>query len=149
MVRVLLFVSAAVWAQSDANALLRARCAACHGAAAPGGLNVLDAASVESNAARIVEAVSAGRMPKGRRALGAPELAVVRDGLASKMWWSLRPLPVRAIGSIDAFIQAELKKRFLAPSPQADRRTLLRRLTFDLHGLPPTPEDVRAFENDR
>ncbi|MBM3764114.1 MAG: DUF1549 domain-containing protein [Acidobacteria bacterium] len=149
MVRALLLSTAALFAQSDVNALLRARCAGCHGAAAPGGLNVLDAASVESNAARIVEAVSAGRMPKGGRALGSTELAVVRDGLAAKMWWSLRPLQAAEKGSIDGFIRAELARKNLAPSPEADRRTLLRRVSFDLHGLPPTPEEVRAFENDR
>ncbi len=37
----------------------------------------------------------------------------------------------------------------LTPSPEADRRTLIRRLSFDLHGLPPTPDEVAAFEGDR
>ena len=37
----------------------------------------------------------------------------------------------------------------LMPSPEADRRTLIRRLSFDLHGLPPTPEEVAAFEMDQ
>jgi cytochrome c553 len=148
MARLLLLAAAAAWAQGDLSTLLRTRCAACHNASAPGGLNVLDAASVDSNAARIVEAVSAGRMPKGGSALGAPELAVVRGGLASKVWWSLRPLPAPKAGSIDSFIRAELTRKRLTPSPEADRRTLLRRVTFDLHGLPPTPEDVRAFERD-
>jgi hypothetical protein len=41
---------------------------------------------------------------------------------------------------IDAFVRAELEKRDIAPSPEADRRTLLRRLSLDLTGLPPTPE---------
>ena len=149
MVWRVLFAVASVAAQDDVNGLLRARCAACHSAAAPGGLNVLDAASVESNAARIVEAVSAGRMPKGGRAFDASQVAVVRNGLASKMWWSLRALPAAAPGSIDGFIRAELARKNLTPSPEADRRTLLRRATFDLHGLPPTPDEVRAFESDR
>src|SRR5206468_12773189 len=37
----------------------------------------------------------------------------------------------------------------MAPSPEADRRTLIRRLTYDLHGLPPTPEEIDAFLHDR
>jgi mono/diheme cytochrome c family protein len=49
---------------------------------------------------------------------------------------------------IDRFILAELIKRGLRPAPQADRRTLLRRLYFDIVGLPPMPEDVDAFLAD-
>jgi hypothetical protein len=49
---------------------------------------------------------------------------------------------------IDAFIAVGHAKKGLAPAPEADRRTLLRRLTFDLTGLPPTPEEITAFETD-
>ncbi len=74
-------------------------------------------------------------------------------------WWSFRP--VRAASppavkdaawprtEIDRFILAALEKRGLAPSPPADRRILIRRTTFDLTGLPPTPEEVDAFLADR
>src|SRR5262245_7349425 len=51
--------------------------------------------------------------------------------------------------SIDAFILARLEKQDIAPSPEADRPTLLRRLALDLTGLPPTPEAVDAFVRDR
>lgn len=50
--------------------------------------------------------------------------------------------------TIDRFILAELEKRKIQPSPQADKATLLRRVTYDLTGLPPTPEQTKAFLND-
>jgi hypothetical protein len=49
---------------------------------------------------------------------------------------------------IDGLIRERLEKEQLIPSPEADRRTLIRRVTFDLIGLPPTPEDVDAFVAD-
>src|SRR6266851_992667 len=75
-------------------------------------------------------------------------------------WWSLRPLakptpPVDGAGQggwcrtpIDQFILAKLREKRLAPSPEADKRTLLRRVTYDLTGLPPTPEEIDAFLKD-
>jgi cytochrome c553 len=50
--------------------------------------------------------------------------------------------------SIDRFLLARLEEKGLTPSPRADRRTLLRRVTCDLIGLPPAPEEVAAFEAD-
>jgi hypothetical protein len=50
---------------------------------------------------------------------------------------------------VDAFVLAGLKKAGLKPAPPADRATLLRRVTFDLTGLPPTPEEIDAFVADR
>ena len=50
---------------------------------------------------------------------------------------------------IDRFIGDRIQKENLSPSPQADRVTLIRRLTFDLTGLPPTPEEVHRFLHDR
>lgn len=50
---------------------------------------------------------------------------------------------------IDQFILAKLEREGLAPSPEADRRTLLKRLYADLIGLPPTPSEVESFVNDR
>lgn len=52
-------------------------------------------------------------------------------------------------GTIDAFVSSRLAKENLKMSPEADRATLLRRLSFDVIGLPPTPEEVRAFVADR
>ena len=51
-------------------------------------------------------------------------------------------------GRIDAFLLAEMEKRTLAPSNVAERRVLIRRATFDLIGLPPTPDEVETFLND-
>ncbi|HEY0714604.1 MAG TPA: DUF1549 and DUF1553 domain-containing protein, partial [Polyangia bacterium] len=57
--------------------------------------------------------------------------------------------PAWAKNPIDAFVRARLDKEKLAPSPPADRITLLRRLSFDLIGLPPTVAEVDAFLNDK
>lgn len=68
--------------------------------------------------------------------------------------WALRPLaevspPAKAEGNpIDAFIVEKLAVANLKLSAEADRRTLIRRLSFDLHGLPPTSEEVEAFAAD-
>ncbi|MBP3960746.1 DUF1549 domain-containing protein [Gemmata sp. G18] len=50
---------------------------------------------------------------------------------------------------IDAFIRAKLVAAKLSPAPTATREQLIRRVTFDLHGLPPTPEEIDAFVNDK
>jgi mono/diheme cytochrome c family protein len=66
--------------------------------------------------------------------------------------WAYQPLRKPAVPGgghpIDAFIQAGLTKAGLAAAPLADRRTLIRRATFDLLGLPPTPAEVEAFIKD-
>lgn len=59
------------------------------------------------------------------------------------------PKPKAATANpVDAFILAKLEKEGVAPAKEADRVTLIRRLSFDLTGLPPTPDEVRAFVND-
>ncbi len=67
--------------------------------------------------------------------------------------WAFRapkrpPVPPGAANPIDAFLQAEWKKRGLAPQPPADKRILLRRVYLDLTGLPPTAGQIRAFLTD-
>lgn len=62
-----------------------------------------------------------------------------------------RPTPPVVPGisnAIDAFVRSRLAREGLKPAPEASRETLLRRLTFDLTGLPPTPEEIRAFVED-
>src|SRR6185295_7931942 len=72
----------------------------------------------------------------------------------AKPHWSLAPLAKPSSRKtkghpIDAFIHAKLAEKKLTLSPEADRRTLIRRVTFDLTGLPPTPEEVAAFTADK
>ncbi|MDB5296693.1 MAG: Protein of unknown function (DUF1553)/Protein of unknown function (DUF1549)/Planctomycete, partial [Phycisphaerales bacterium] len=67
---------------------------------------------------------------------------------------ALSPVPaVKTAGwastDLDRFVLAKLEAKGLTPNAPADRRTLIRRVTFDLIGLPPTPEDVQAFVDDK
>lgn len=113
------------------------------------------------------------KMPPGKTPLTNAEVAIVRDwinagarwesatktAVASPSWWSFRkpvrpPVPDVKNASwvrnpIDAFVLAKLEQNGLRPAPQADRRTLVRRAYFDLHGLPPTPGQVEQFVNDQ
>jgi mono/diheme cytochrome c family protein len=83
----------------------------------------------------------------------------IAQGAEYEPHWSFIPPkrpPLPAVRSekwvrnpIDRFILAELEKRGLQPAPEADRRTLARRLSLDLTGLPPEPADVEAFVNDK
>ncbi|HXX93132.1 MAG TPA: DUF1549 domain-containing protein, partial [Planctomycetota bacterium] len=65
-----------------------------------------------------------------------------------RQWWAFQPVRASSTGSIDGFIRAKLDAEGLLSAPEADRATLLRRATFDLHGLPPTPEELEAFQKD-
>lgn len=64
---------------------------------------------------------------------------------ADQSWWAYQPLLYPEFDSIDAFVESKLSENGLAMNPEADRRTLIRRATYDLTGLPPTPEEVEAF----
>jgi hypothetical protein len=95
--------------------------------------------------------------------MGAPDpreatLAQKAWADSSKTHWSWQPLtkpsvpevkdPTWAKTPIDDFVLAKLEEKDLKPNPPADKRTLIRRATFDLIGLPPTPEEVDAFLKD-
>ena len=83
---------------------------------------------------------------------------VVIDWAKARQHWSFVPPKARALpkvkdtawprARVDHFILASMEAKELTPSGEADARTLIRRVTFDLTGLPPTPEEVRAFVND-
>ena len=86
-----------------------------------------------------------------------PLVAAAPPAARTASHWALAPVSAQvppaaadtwARNEIDRFIGAALAADGLAPSPEASRRTLLRRLCFDLTGLPPTPEAVAAFEAD-
>ena len=125
--------------------------------------------SAESRLIHLVAGIEDDKVmpPKGER-LTAAQIGLLRAWIdqgaewpadtkpARSAHWSLQPLrapEVPQIGNqkseirnqIDAFIAARLAKDGLALSPQADRVTLIRRLTFDLTGLPPSPLDIEAF----
>lgn len=67
---------------------------------------------------------------------------------ADKSWWAYQPLQEPAFSGIDAYIEDKLTESGLSMNPMADRRTLIRRATYDLTGLPPNPEAVQAFVDD-
>lgn len=104
------------------------------------------------------------RMPPAAsdRALSEKQITLIRNwieqGAEWQTHWAFSPIQhpeppdtksTDAIQNpIDRFIQARLEKEGLTPAPEADRRTLLRRLSFDLTGLPPKPKEVKAFVED-
>jgi cytochrome c553 len=111
------------------------------------------------------------QMPPGKTPLAPAEVSVLRDWINSgarwdsgaetaqtPSWWSFKKVvrpQVPAVQNssairnpIDAFILSKIEQKGLRPAPPAERRTLVRRAYFDLHGLPPTPEHVDQFVND-
>ena len=79
----------------------------------------------------------------------------IAEGAVYEPHWAYAPLvqpPVpgrNGANAIDAFVRAKLSEKKISPSPEAPRAQLLRRLSLDLTGLPPTPEEVAAFVADR
>jgi hypothetical protein len=133
-------------------------------------------AIVPGNAAHslLLERIAAGEMPP-QNPLSAKQVAAFRKWIeagapypkvplvaevqrAGPDWWAYQPvrrppLPATRVDAlarnpIDRFLFARLEAKGLSPSPPADRLALLRRVTFDLTGLPPTPAEVAVFEAD-
>src|SRR5260370_32687161 len=104
------------------------------------------------------------RMPplEGNKTLKPEQIALLREwvkeGAEYEENWSFIAPKAQAVpdakqgawvrNAIDNFILARLEKEGLTPSPEADRRALMRRVTYDLTGLPPTPEEVKTFLAD-
>ena len=113
-------------------------------------------------------------MPKDADPLSAEEVRLIRDWIRAGAvwpeglrleeaqvndfdWWSFKPVQRTDVPfsddpwvrtPIDAFILQRLQDEGLTHAAEADRRTLIRRLSFDLIGLPPTPEETQAFVRD-
>jgi mono/diheme cytochrome c family protein len=138
------------------------------------GVVIVPGKGAESPLVRLTAGAEADRVmpPKGER-LTAEQVGVLRawvdqgakwpdagESVDPLDWWSFRPLTrpappklsaedeARARNAVDRFVLAKVREKGLAPSPEADRRTLIRRLYFDLLGLPPSPEEVETFIKD-
>jgi len=106
--------------------------------------------------ARVNHTNKALRMPpvySGKDALPPTDIDKLKSwidqGAKYESHWAFLP-PRRTPGAtIDSLVRAKLTAAGLAPSPTADKATLLRRLSFDLTGLPPTPAELAAFLNDK
>lgn len=136
----------------DVRPLLSRNCYVCHGP---------DPGSRESGL-RLDRADSALSILKSGHSLSEKEIAILRRwieaGAKFDIHWSFRPLKPTDIpdvqnvawssNPIDRFILARLEKRSIAVSSEADKSTLVRRLSLDLLGIPPTPEDVEMFLKD-
>ena len=119
----------------------------------------------DSAASRIIARITADKspMPPSGERLTAKEIETLKRwidaGAQYERHWSFEPpqrpeppvvsKPDWARNPIDSFILARLDKEGLRPAAEADRYTLIRRLSLDLTGLPPTPESVEAFVADR
>lgn len=100
--------------------------------------------------------------PEAHKTLKPEQIALLKEwvkqgALYEELWSFLppkhQPVPTPtqagwAKNAIDNFVLARIEKEGLTPSPEADRRSLIRRVTYDLTGLPPTPEEVEAFVAD-
>jgi hypothetical protein len=88
--------------------------------------------------------------PDPRAGTGAKRIDLEK----AKAFWSFKPVvrpdvPKSTLANpIDIFIQAKLDAKGLKPAPPADKRTLIRRATYDLTGLPPTPDEIDAYLKD-
>jgi len=100
--------------------------------------------------------------PESNKQLTAAEKLLLKrwieEGAAYQPHWAFLPphkdtppelaVPAQAANPIDQFVQARLASEGLAPAPEADRLTLIRRVTLDLTGLPPTPPEIKTFLHD-
>jgi hypothetical protein len=164
--------------QRDIRPLLSDKCFACHGPddktrmaglrldTHEGAARVL--APGDLSQSRLYQRVSAGKPalrmpPPGAGELTQPQVALIRRWIEEGAKWATHwayvpprrpPLPqIKQAkwtrNAIDYFIAARLEREGMSPSPPADKITLLRRVTFDLTGLPPTPAEIDSFLADK
>ncbi|MFT5127415.1 MAG: mono/diheme cytochrome c family protein [Rhodothermales bacterium] len=165
-----LAISAASAAQFDRDIqpILSANCYECHGPAISkpkGGLRLSDRSSAIAKAIRpgdaanslLIQAVRHDLdepMPPAKtgKRLTAAQIALLAEwidaGAEYSTHWAFRPPTRGSLRSIDAYIRARLADSALSPSEAADKRTLIRRLSLDLSGLPPTLQQVQDYLAD-
>ena len=118
----------------------------------------IDTAATTSTAASTVSGAPTNATDATSRAAAAQTLIAQRAASARDSWWSWKPLVAPAPPAVrneawvrtpvDRFVLARLEAGGVSHAPEASREALIRRATFDLTGLPPPPEDVRAFVAD-
>ena len=109
---------------------------------------------------RITHSSKRKRMPpeKFGKSLSQGEIDILRKWIEQGARWQAHWSAIKPVKSdpppgegnqIDRFIRSRLEREQKKPAPEADRRTIIRRMTFDLTGLPPSPADVDAFVSDK
>jgi len=159
----------------DIVPVIKAECLVCHqGETAKAGLDLSNPKAIlesgmivkgkpkESELINRLKGINGPSMPLGFRPLSAEivgkfekwiEEGASTEGKPTPHWAYVAPVkpkvPAQTKNPIDAFIQAKLASEKLKMSPQADKETLIRRVSLDLIGLPPTVEEVDAFLADK
>ena len=150
---------------ADAVAVLAAKCQQCHNQQMQmAGVRLTSTAELITHRDRVLTAIAyTGKVkmpPTGK--LSAEESKLLSTWLAAgaifpsgaapaakaSTWWAFQS-PVRPAGpDIDHFVNVKLQEKGLKRAASADKQTLIRRATFDLHGLPPSNEEIQAFLAD-
>lgn len=149
----------------DVQPIFERRCQGCHGATQQmSGLRLDSPASIARVVdGKLIDRISSTKkgfmMPPVGAPLTAEEIGKIKSWIdagakfpavvAKSTHWSFQPIQRPAKTSIDAFILDRLAKENIAASPEADRRTLIRRVSLDLTGLPPSPREVEEFVADK
>jgi len=158
-------------AESQVRPLLAKNCFSCHAATRMGGLEMASREALlkggnsgpaiipgDPDHSLLIQAVrythARLKMPPTGK-LSDADIAILANWIqegapwteANSQYWAFQSIRKPA-GAIDSLILAKLKAKGLKPAPPADKRTLIRRVTYDLTGLPPSPEEIDAFLQD-
>ena len=163
--------------ETKVRPVLAERCFSCHTQTKLGGLEMVSQASLakvvkpgKPEESLLLARVRSGQMPPAGGKLSDIQIASletwIRDGAVwpeaptvakskdylirpeQRAYWAFQPVR-KAAGSIDSVLQAAWKAKGIIPAGPASKRTLLRRATLDLTGLPPTFDEAEAFVNDK
>jgi len=163
--------------ETKVRPVLAERCFSCHTQSKLGGLEMVSQASLgkvvkpgKPEESLLLARVRSGQMPPAGGKLSEVQIAAletwIRDGAVwpeapavakskgylirpeQRAFWAFQPVR-KASGSIDSVLQAAWKAAGIIPAGPASRRTILRRATLDLTGLPPTFEEAEAFVSDK